>query len=266
METAASRIRTFHEGQRAHEAKTFSFTDADGCALGTRVLPVARVGVYAPGGKARYPSSVLMAAIPARVAGVGEIACWRRRWPEGAGGEEGDRPTLTPIYAAAHLSHGVTAILDAGGAHAIGALAYGTRSVPRVDKIVGPGNACVRRLRQAARVRRRRHPTAWPGPSENPRSCRRREATDPAGRGGGSCCSQGGARRRGPGVRAAGVPRVGGGSAEARGARGGGAAGVAAAGGHQRRGRRVPRRTAWRSCAGRASEWRPSPTRSRPST
>ena len=73
LEMAASRVRIFHERQLAHDARTFLFTDEDGCELGTRVLPVARAGVYAPGGKARYPSSVLMAAIPAQVAGVGGI-------------------------------------------------------------------------------------------------------------------------------------------------------------------------------------------------
>ncbi len=139
LERAAARIRIFHERQRAHEAQTFAFTDEDGCELGTRVLPVARAGIYAPGGKARYPSSVLMSAIPAAVAGVGDILL-----ATPLAGDASD----DPIYAAAHLS-GVTAILDAGGAHAIAALAYGTESVPRVDKIVGPGNlyvACAKRL------------------------------------------------------------------------------------------------------------------------
>jgi histidinol dehydrogenase len=139
LETAAARIRAFHERQRSHDARTFRFTDDDGCELGTRVLPIARAGVYAPGGKARYPSSVLMSAIPAQVAGVPDIVLATPL----AGDETDD-----PLYAAAHLS-GVTAILDAGGAHAIGALAYGTESVPRVDKIVGPGNlyvACAKRL------------------------------------------------------------------------------------------------------------------------
>jgi histidinol dehydrogenase len=97
--------------------------------LENRVLPVSRAGVYAPGGKAKYPSSVLMTAIPARVAGVPEVilAC-----PQ----------VSAEVRAAAHLA-GVTAILDAGGAQAIAALAYGTESVPRVDKIVGPGNLYV---------------------------------------------------------------------------------------------------------------------------
>jgi histidinol dehydrogenase len=139
LETAAARIRVFHERQRDHEAETFRFTDSDGCELGTRVLPIARAGVYAPGGKARYPSSVLMSAIPAQVAGVSEILL-----ATPLAGDESD----DSLFAAAHLS-GVTGILDAGGAHAIAALAYGTESVARVDKIVGPGNlyvACAKRL------------------------------------------------------------------------------------------------------------------------
>ena len=144
LETAAARIRAFHERQRANDGRTFHYVDDDGCNLGTRVLPIARAGVYAPGGKARYPSSVLMAAIPAHVAGVRDIVL--------ATPLAGDLGSHTPgddaLLAAAYLS-GVTAILDAGGAHAIGALAYGTESVPRVDKIVGPGNiyvACAKRL------------------------------------------------------------------------------------------------------------------------
>jgi histidinol dehydrogenase len=132
---AASRIRSFHDRQRD---AGFHYEEG-GIALGVRVLPVARAGVYAPGGKARYPSSVLMSAIPARVAGVHEIIL-----ATPLAGDESD----DPLFAAAHLS-GVDAILDAGGAQAIGALAYGTESVARVDKIVGPGNlyvACAKRL------------------------------------------------------------------------------------------------------------------------
>jgi histidinol dehydrogenase len=125
--TAAQRIERYHLRQREG---LFGFEyEEDGVRLGSRVLPVERVGVYAPGGKARYPSSVLMCAVPARVAGVGEIilAC----------------PDTSPeVLAAAHLS-GVSAVLDAGGAHAVAALAYGTETVPRVDKIVGPGNVYV---------------------------------------------------------------------------------------------------------------------------
>jgi histidinol dehydrogenase len=136
LEFAAGRIRAFHEREREH---SFRFEDSDGVTLGVRVLPVSRAGVYAPGGKARYPSSVLMSAIPARVAGVADVVL-----ATPLAGDESD----DPIYAAAHLS-GITAILDAGGAQAIGALAYGTQSVQRVDKIVGPGNAyvaCAKRL------------------------------------------------------------------------------------------------------------------------
>jgi histidinol dehydrogenase len=135
MELASARIRAFH----LHERDTgFRFEDA-GITLGVRVLPVARAGVYAPGGKARYPSSVLMSAIPAHVAGVKEIIL-----ATPLAGDESD----DPIYAAAHLS-GVAAIVDAGGAQAIAAMAYGTESVPQVAKIVGPGNlyvACAKRL------------------------------------------------------------------------------------------------------------------------
>jgi len=136
LELGAARIRSFHEHERD---AGFRYVDPDGVTLGVRVLPVARVGVYAPGGKARYPSSVLMAAIPATVAGVEDVLLATPL----AGDEQDDA-----IYAAAHLS-GVRAIVDAGGAQAIAALAYGTQSIPRVDKIVGPGNlyvACAKRL------------------------------------------------------------------------------------------------------------------------
>jgi histidinol dehydrogenase len=131
LETAASRIARYHEHQLT---RGFRYEE-DGVRLGMRERPLARVGVYAPGGKARYPSSVLMAAIPARVAGVGDVVL----------------ATPAPddlLLAAAHLA-GVTGVLDAGGAQAIAALAYGTSTVPKVDKIVGPGNryvACAKRL------------------------------------------------------------------------------------------------------------------------
>lgn len=131
LELAAERIARYHERQRLDG---FSYEE-EGVVLGMRVRPLLRVGVYAPGGKARYPSSVLMTAIPARVAGVKDIVL----------------ATPNPddsLLAAAHLA-GVSSILDAGGAQAIAALAYGTASLPRVDKIVGPGNAyvaCAKRL------------------------------------------------------------------------------------------------------------------------
>jgi histidinol dehydrogenase len=135
LELAAARIRAFHERERD---AGFRY-QADGVELGLRVRPVRRAGVYAPGGKARYPSSVLMSAVPASVAGVGEILLATPL----AGDASDDM-----MFAAAHLA-GVTAVVDCGGAHAIAAMAYGTESVPKVDKIVGPGNlyvACAKRL------------------------------------------------------------------------------------------------------------------------
>jgi histidinol dehydrogenase len=127
LELATERIRRYHERQREG---LFGFEyEEGGVRLGSRVLPLARVGVYVPGGKARYPSSVLMAAIPAAVAGVQEIIV-------------ASPDTSAEVRAACHLA-GVHALLDAGGAQAIAALAYGTESVPQVDKIVGPGNVYV---------------------------------------------------------------------------------------------------------------------------
>jgi histidinol dehydrogenase len=128
--TAAARIRTFHEKQKSSD---WSFTEADGTELGQRVTPLDRVGVYVPGGKAAYPSSVLMNVIPAHVAGVREIVMVVPT-PDGV------RNPL--VLAAAHLA-GVTRAFTIGGAQAIAALAYGTRTVPAVDKICGPGNAYV---------------------------------------------------------------------------------------------------------------------------
>ena len=124
---AAERIRRYHQRQ-ADVLGGFEYSE-HGVTLASRVTPLERVGVYAPGGKARYPSSVLMCAVPAQVAGVKEIIV--------------ASPDTSPeVRAACHLS-GVHALLDAGGAQAIAALAYGTESVPRVDKIVGPGNIYV---------------------------------------------------------------------------------------------------------------------------
>ena len=139
---AADRIRRFHARERAtmFPGEGFRFEE-EGVSLGLRVRPLDRVGVYAPGGKARYPSSVLMSAIPAQVAGVSEIVLATPLSPTRDASDD-------MILAAAHLS-GVTGIVDAGGAQAIGALAYGTATIPRVDKIVGPGNAyvaCAKRL------------------------------------------------------------------------------------------------------------------------
>ncbi|HTR57302.1 MAG TPA: histidinol dehydrogenase [Casimicrobiaceae bacterium] len=130
LELAAHRIRAFHERQRA---ESWSFTESDGTRLGQRVTPLARVGLYVPGGKAAYPSSVLMNALPAKVAGVAEIIMVVPT-PDGV------RNPL--VLAAAHLA-GVTRAFAIGGAQAIAALAYGTATVPAVDKIVGPGNVYV---------------------------------------------------------------------------------------------------------------------------
>jgi histidinol dehydrogenase len=124
---ATRRIRRYHERQ-LEDLVSFEYEE-DGVRLGSRVRPLARVGVYVPGGKAKYPSSVLMSAIPASVAGAAHIVV-----ATPAAGPE--------VRAACHLA-GVHAILDAGGAQAIAALAYGTQSVARVDKIVGPGNLYV---------------------------------------------------------------------------------------------------------------------------
>jgi histidinol dehydrogenase len=127
---AADRIRAFHERQRG---ESWSFTEDDGTRLGQKVTALDRVGVYVPGGKAAYPSSVLMNALPAKVAGVAEIVMVSPM-PDGA------RNPL--VLAAAHLA-GVTRAFAIGGAQAIAALAYGTATIPPVDKIVGPGNAYV---------------------------------------------------------------------------------------------------------------------------
>ncbi len=136
MELAARNITRFHERQ-----KRDGFIDAkeDGVVLGQRVLPLASVGLYVPGGTARYPSSVLMAAIPARIAGVGRVVMTTP--PD----ERGGVPAV--ILAAAKLA-GVSTVVKLGGAQAIAALAYGTQTVPRVDKIVGPGNVYVATAKQ----------------------------------------------------------------------------------------------------------------------
>ena len=130
LETAARRIRSFHERQRI---ESWSYTEADGTQLGQRVTPLARVGVYVPGGKAAYPSTVLMNVIPARVAGVAEVIMTVPT-------PSGERNDL--VLAAAALAE-VDRIFAIGGAQAIAALAYGTQTIAQVDKIVGPGNAYV---------------------------------------------------------------------------------------------------------------------------
>lgn len=132
LQIAAQRIRAFHERQR-EELRGFSYTEPDGTVLGQKVTPLDRVGIYVPGGKAAYPSSVLMNAIPAQVAGVAEIIMVVPT-PDGVKNQM--------VLAAAAIA-GVTRVITIGGAQAVGALAYGTQTIAQVDKIVGPGNAYV---------------------------------------------------------------------------------------------------------------------------
>ncbi len=133
LEAAAARIRSYHEAQKRAGGESWSYREPDGTLLGQKVTPLDRVGIYVPGGKAAYPSSVLMNAIPANVAGVGEIVMVVPT-------PRGEKNPL--VLAAAHVA-GVTRAFTLGGAQAIAALAYGTATVPRVDKITGPGNAYV---------------------------------------------------------------------------------------------------------------------------
>ena len=130
LEFAVERVRLYHERQRTD---SWEYEDEHGNRLGQRVTPLDRVGLYVPGGKASYPSSVLMTAVPARVAGVGEIVMTAPT-PD-------DR--VNPLVLAAAALAGVDRVLRIGGAQAVGALACGTETVPRVDKIVGPGGAFV---------------------------------------------------------------------------------------------------------------------------
>ena len=130
LETAAARVRSYHEKQRQD---SWSYTEADGTVLGQKVTPLDRAGLYVPGGKAAYPSSVLMNAIPAKVAGVPEVVMVVPT----------PRGELNEIVLAAAAIAGVDRVFCIGGAQAVAALAYGTESVPPVDKIVGPGNIYV---------------------------------------------------------------------------------------------------------------------------
>lgn len=130
---AAQRVRSYHEAQRKANGESWSYRDEDGTLLGQKVTPLDRVGIYVPGGKAAYPSSVLMNAIPAHVAGVAEIIMVVPT-------PKGEKNAL--VLAAAYVA-GVTRAFTIGGAQAVAALAYGTQTVPKVDKITGPGNAYV---------------------------------------------------------------------------------------------------------------------------
>jgi histidinol dehydrogenase len=133
LQAAARRVRTYHEAQKKANGESWSYRDEDGTLLGQKVTPLDRVGIYVPGGKAAYPSSVLMNAIPAHVAGVAEIIMVVPT-------PKGEKNAL--VLAAAYVA-GVTRAFTIGGAQAVAALAYGTATVPKVDKITGPGNAYV---------------------------------------------------------------------------------------------------------------------------
>ena len=130
LEAAAERVRVYHEHQKQ---ESWSYTEADGTVLGQQVTPLERVGLYVPGGKAAYPSSVLMNAIPAKVAGVSELIMVVPT-PDGVINEL--------VFAAAQIV-GVDRVFAIGGAQAVAALAYGTETIPQVDKVVGPGNIYV---------------------------------------------------------------------------------------------------------------------------
>ena len=150
LQAAAARVRKYHEAQKKATGESWSYRDEDGTLLGQKVTPVDRVGIYVPGGKAAYPSSLLMNAIPAHVAGVQEIIMvvpTPVRGSVATGGtgaqlasDKGERNDL--VLAAAYVA-GVTRAFTIGGAQAVAALAYGTQTVPKVDKITGPGNAYV---------------------------------------------------------------------------------------------------------------------------
>ena len=133
LQAAAARVRSYHVAQKKANGESWSYRDEDGTLLGQKVTPLDRAGIYVPGGKAAYPSSVLMNAIPAHVAGVGEIIMVVPT-------PRGEKNAL--VLAAAHVA-GVTRAFTIGGAQAVAALAYGTATIPAVDKITGPGNAYV---------------------------------------------------------------------------------------------------------------------------
>ena len=149
LQAAAHRIRSYHEAQKKANGESWSYRDEDGSLLGQKVTPLDRVGIYVPGGKAAYPSSLLMNAIPAHVAGVAEIIMVvptpvRGSVATGGSGAttsaRGERNDL--VLAAAYVA-GVSRAFTIGGAQAVAALAYGTATIPKVDKITGPGNAYV---------------------------------------------------------------------------------------------------------------------------
>ena len=163
LQEAAARVRRYHEWQKKQGGETATYRDDDGTLLGQKVTPLDRVGIYVPGGKAAYPSSLIMNAVPAHVAGVGEIIMVVPTPVRGSiatGGSDSKQPPALDgqapaaidsgvagernplVLAAAHVA-GVTRAFTIGGAQAVAALAYGTATIPKVDKITGPGNAFV---------------------------------------------------------------------------------------------------------------------------
>jgi histidinol dehydrogenase len=143
LESAAARVRDFHERQLAAVGRSWSYRDADGTLLGQKVTPLERVGIYVPGGLAAYPSSVLMNAVPAKVAGVGEIVMCAPMPARSDGMRDPSGGKRNPLVLAAAAIAGVDRLFTIGGAQAIGALAYGTATIAAVHKITGPGNAYV---------------------------------------------------------------------------------------------------------------------------
>ena len=150
LQAAADRVRQYHEAQKKANGESWSYRDEDGTLLGQKVTPLDRVGIYVPGGKAAYPSSLIMNAVPAHVAGVAEIIMVVPTPAKGSvatGGQEGGEAATAgernPLVLAAAYVAGVTRAFTIGGAQAVAALAYGTATVPKVDKITGPGNAYV---------------------------------------------------------------------------------------------------------------------------
>ncbi len=155
LQAAALRVRTYHQAQKKASGESWSYRDEDGTLLGQKVMPLDRVGIYVPGGKAAYPSSLIMSAVPAHVAGVqeiimmvptpvrGSVATGGRGGSGGSGAATATRGERNDLVLAAAYVAGVTRAFTIGGAQAIGALAYGTQTIPAVDKITGPGNAYV---------------------------------------------------------------------------------------------------------------------------
>ncbi|MBX3586236.1 MAG: histidinol dehydrogenase [Ramlibacter sp.] len=149
LQSAARRVRSYHEAQKQASGESWQYRDADGTLLGQKVTPLDRAGIYVPGGKAAYPSSLIMNAVPAHVAGVAEIIMVVPTPVRGSvatggtGATTASRGERNELVLAAAWVAGVTRAFTVGGAQAVAALAYGTATIPKVDKITGPGNAYV---------------------------------------------------------------------------------------------------------------------------